>query len=104
MSVAVNNEKRPINWQPIIELAIAAAMVIGTVVPLYVHTDGKLHIALTSIQDGMNQFQKDMRNDMKEFRQEMKEFHDEMKIIHGRMCIVEERQVNKTLNSKAAGT
>lgn len=46
----------PINWQPIIELAIAAAMVIGTVVPLYVHTDGKLHSALTTIQNDMKDF------------------------------------------------
>jgi hypothetical protein len=57
----------PINWQPIIELAIAAAMVIGTVVPLYVHTDGKLHDALSSIQS------------------DMKDFQDEMKHIHGRL-------------------
>jgi hypothetical protein len=56
-----------VNWQPIIELAIAAAMVIGTVVPLYVHTDGKLHDALSSIHN------------------DMKDFQDEMKVFHGRL-------------------
>lgn len=60
-------ESLPINWQPIIELAIAAAMVIGTVVPLYVHTDGKLHHAISSIQ------------------MEMKDFHSEMKDFYGRL-------------------
>lgn len=62
-----------INWQPIIELAIAAAMVIGTVVPLYVHTDGKLHDALSH-----------MESDMKEFRREMSTFREELKYIHGK--------------------
>lgn len=50
----MESESKKINLQPIIEIAIAAAMVIGTVVPLYVHTDGKMHSALQKIQEDMD--------------------------------------------------
>jgi hypothetical protein len=53
-------------WQPLVELIIVLATVVGTTVPLYIHTDGKLHEAI------------------KEMKYEMKDFH-------GRLCAIEER-------------
>ena len=58
--------KTVINWQPLIEIGIGVAVIFGTTVPLYLHTDNKLHEAI------------------KEMRAEMKDFH-------GRLCILEER-------------
>lgn len=43
-------QKNQINWQPIIEIGIVVAAVFGTTVPLYLHTDNKLHAALTEIK------------------------------------------------------
>lgn len=43
-------------WQPFVELIIVLATVVGTVVPLYIHTDSKLHTALTQMKTEMTDF------------------------------------------------
>lgn len=62
-------EKERIQWQPIIELSIVLFTILGSTIPLYLHTDSKIgaiHQTLDAI------------------RLETKEFH-------GRLCGLEEK-------------
>ena len=54
--------KYVIAWQPIIELSIVLFTILGSTIPLYLHTDAKI----TAI-------------------------HEEIKDFHGRLCSIEER-------------
>ena len=58
-----------IQWQPIIELSIVLFTILGSTIPLYLHTDGKI--------DSMHQTIQAIREDIKDF--------------HGRLCAIEER-------------
>jgi hypothetical protein len=58
--------KNKFQWQPLVELFVVLATVVGTTVPLYIHTDGKLQSALSEMQK-------------------------EMKDFHGKLCAIEER-------------
>lgn len=55
-----------IQWQPIVELVVVLMTILGSTIPLYMHTDTKLENALMGI------------------REEMRDFH-------GRLCQIEER-------------
>ena len=44
-------EERRFQWQPFIELIVVLATVVGTTVPLYVHTDGKIHEVLREMKE-----------------------------------------------------
>jgi hypothetical protein len=55
-----------IQWQTIIQLVVVLMTILGSTIPLYMHTDAKLEIALQGI-----------REDMRDF--------------HGRLCAIEER-------------
>ena len=57
----------------LIELLVVMATIVGTTVPLYLHTDNKMNANLQAIQ------------------QEIKDFHSEMKNFHGKVCILEEK-------------
>ena len=59
-----------IQWQPLIEMIIVLFTILGTTIPLYLHTDSKLESIL-----------KEMRSEMKDF--------------HGRLCSIEERNKGK---------
>jgi hypothetical protein len=59
-----------IQWQPLIEMIIVLFTILGTTIPLYLHTDSKLESIL-------------------------KEMHSEMKDFHGRLCAIEERNKGK---------
>lgn len=60
-----NNQHR-VQWQPIVELIVVLLTILGSTIPLYIHTDSKLENALLAI------------------REEMRDFH-------GRLCAIEER-------------
>lgn len=62
-----------IQWQPIIELIVVLMTILGSTIPLYIHTDNKLDKALQGIQG------------------EIKAMNQEMKDFHGRLCAIEER-------------
>ena len=66
-------EKRKIFWEPIVGGAILLAGILGTMVPLYIHSDNRMEKLVEAI------------------RQDVKEFHEEMKQFHGRMCAIEEK-------------
>lgn len=59
-----------IQWQPIIEMIIVLMTILGSTIPLYMHSDSKMDIYMNAIN------------------QEMKDFH-------GRLCAIEERNKNK---------
>lgn len=61
-----NENKREIQWQPMVEMIIVLVTILGSTIPLYMHTDSKLEHALDGI------------------REEMRDFHI-------RMCSIEER-------------
>jgi len=61
--------RQVISWQPIIELSIVLFTILGSTIPLYLHTDGKIEAMHTTIEA---------------IRQETKDFH-------GRLCSIEER-------------
>jgi len=60
------SEKQTIQWQPLVELIFVLMTILGSTIPLYLHTDNKLEAALQGI-----------REDMRDF--------------HGRLCDIEER-------------
>ena len=64
-----SDERTVVAWQPIIELLIVLFTILGSTIPLYLHTDGKI--------DAMHQTIEAIRQDMKDF--------------HGRLCAIEER-------------
>lgn len=62
----MNEYKNRIQWQPLVELIVVLLTILGSTIPLYLHTDNKLEAALQGI-----------REDMRDF--------------HGRLCAIEER-------------
>jgi hypothetical protein len=62
-----------IQWQPIIELSIVLFTILGSTVPLYLHTDAKFE----SHRNETNQILTAIREDIRDF--------------HGRLCSIEER-------------
>lgn len=59
-------KENKVQWQPIVELVVVLLTILGSTIPLYLHTDSKLEYALSGI------------------REEMRDFH-------GRLCAIEER-------------
>jgi len=64
-----DNQKNNIQWQPIIELSIVLFTILGSTIPLYLHTDAKI--------DAIHHTVDAIREDMRDF--------------HGRLCAIEER-------------
>lgn len=59
-------EDRKIAWQPLVELIVVLMTILGSTIPLYLHTDNKLETVLRAM-------------------------NTEMKDFHGRLCAIEER-------------
>ena len=64
-------ENQKIQWQPMIEMIIVLMTILGSTIPLYIHTDSKLETAMMGI------------------RQEVNSIHSEMKDFHNRLCKIE---------------
>ena len=62
----MSESKNRIQWQPLVELIVVLLTILGSTIPLYLHTDNKLEAAIQGI-----------REDMRDF--------------HGRLCAIEER-------------
>lgn len=76
----MSESQTTIQWQPIIELSIVLFTILGSTIPLYIHTDSKL--------DG---FEARNQSILEGIRLDMKQFHEETKDFHGRLCAIEER-------------
>ncbi len=68
-------EKIVIQWQPLIEIIVVMMTILGSTIPLYIHTDTKMQ----TMHIEMRGFHKDILDEMKDF--------------HGRLCAIEERKV-----------
>lgn len=62
------------NWQPLIELIVVLATIVGSTVPLYIHMDNKLDQSIAKMNENISAI------------------HEEMKDFHGRLCAIEERR------------
>ena len=49
-------DTKQIQWQPLIELTIVLVTILGSTIPLYLHTDAKLHAALHTMNEEMKDF------------------------------------------------
>ena len=80
--------QRRVDWQPLIELIIVLATIVGTTVPLYLHTDGKLE-----------EHRKETTEILRGIQQEMKDFHTKLALqdqeFKMRLCQIEERNKGK---------
>ncbi len=56
--------KQKIQWQPLVELIVVLLTILGSTIPLYLHTDSKLETAMQGI-----------RTDMQGIRSDMHDFH-----------------------------
>jgi len=53
----MNEKNHPkVQWQPIVELIVVLLTILGSTIPLYMHTDNKLENALLGIRDEMKDF------------------------------------------------
>jgi hypothetical protein len=69
----MTEEKRQIQWQPLVELIVVLMTILGSTIPLYLHTDSKLEASMSK-----------MDSTLQGIREEMRDFH-------GRLCAIEER-------------
>lgn len=69
----MDNQREKFNWVPLVELIVVMMTILGSTIPLYIHTDNKLEAAMAK-SDAILQ---GIREDMKDF--------------HGRLCAIEER-------------
>lgn len=76
----MSDERKVVNWIPVIELAVLAFTTLGTTITLYLHTE-------TKIED----FRKETLSIHREILQEMKDFH-------GRLCSIEEKNKQYYVN------
>jgi len=65
--------KENIQWQPLVEMAIVLVTILGSTIPLYLHTDSKMGASQTRTE-----------NILEGIRQDIRDFH-------GRLCAIEER-------------
>lgn len=69
----MTEEKRQIQWQPLVELIVVLMTILGSTIPLYLHTDSKLEASMSKMDSTLQGIREDMRD------------------FHGRLCAIEER-------------
>lgn len=74
----MNSEKTRVQWQPLVELIVVLLTILGSTIPLYLHTDNKLEAALQGIREDMRDFQTKLAFQDQEFKM--------------RLCAIEERK------------
>jgi hypothetical protein len=77
-------KERHIQWQPLFELIVVLMTILGSTIPLYLHTDSKLESAIANTNSRMEAFQNRNSEILEAIRQDMRDFH-------GRLCAIEER-------------
>lgn len=81
-------EKRKIFWEPIVAASLLLMAILGTMVPLYIHSDNKAQKLIDSIRADMKEGREQMQRMREESQQEMRDFH-------GRLCAIEEKRVSR---------
>lgn len=80
--------KSRIQWQPIIELSIVLFTILGTTIPLYLHTDSKF-------EEGRKEFRLEREESRKETNAIVEAIRQDIQDFHGRLCAIEERGKGK---------
>lgn len=78
----MSDTKSNIQWQPIIELSIVLFTILGSTIPLYLHTDSKIdaiHHTVDAIRQDMRDFHGRLERQDAEFKSHMMHCHDERK-------------------------
>jgi hypothetical protein len=57
-----------IQWQPLVELIVVLLTILGSTIPLYLHTDSKLEAALNGIRQDMRDFHTQLALQDQEFK------------------------------------
>lgn len=73
----MNDTHQKIQWQPLVELIVVLMTILGSTIPLYIHTDSKLEASMAKIDATLQGIREDMRD------------------FHGRLCAIEERNRSK---------
>lgn len=73
-----------IQWQPLIEMIIVLVTILGSTIPLYIHTDSKI--------DTLREYSENSR---KETNQIIEAIREDVRDFHYRLCTIEERNKNK---------
>jgi hypothetical protein len=79
----MENDRR-IQWQPMVEMLIVLVTILGSTIPLYMHSDAKLDAYHVRSQETIDA----IRQDMKEFHTQLALQDQEFKM---RLCAIEER-------------
>jgi len=75
------DKSNKIQWQPLMEMIVVLITILGSTIPLYMHTDSKLESALNGIRDEMRDFHVKLVTQDLEFKM--------------RLCAIEERNKGK---------
>ena len=67
-------EKRKIFWEPVVAAAVLLMAILGTMVPLYMHSDNANRDQIAAI------------------RGEMRAIHEEVRDFHDRLCEIEAKR------------
>lgn len=70
-------------WQPMLEIIIVLVAILGSTIPLYVHTDNKLETALAAIHEQVREIQADMRDFHGRLERQDAEFKAFLMYAHG---------------------
>ncbi len=80
----MNEQKLRIQWQPLVELIVVLMTILGSTIPLYLHTDNKL-------SDAMSKSDAKLEASMSKIDLTLQAIREDMKDFHGRLCAIEER-------------
>jgi hypothetical protein len=80
----MNQEKQRIQWQPLVELIVVLLTILGSTIPLYLHTDSKIEAFHARTQETIE----GIRQDMKDFHTQLALQDQEFKM---RLSAIEER-------------
>ena len=102
-----HKESKPkIQWQPIVEIIIVMMTILGSTIPLYMHTDSKLTEALSKsdlkieaamaksdikIENAMSKSELSLAAAMSKIDDTLQGIREDMRDFHGRLCAIEER-------------
>jgi len=56
------NEKQRIQWQPLVELIVVLLTILGSTIPLYLHTDSKLEASMSKMDDTLQGIREEIRD------------------------------------------
>lgn len=82
------SNKNSIQWQPLIEMIIVLVTILGSTIPLYIHTDSKILECNREFNTKLDKIAERMDATLQGIREDMRDFH-------GRLCAIEERSKEK---------